>query len=377
MPRKRSILVIAIFLATTFFLFNFSASSTPILLPSRRTSSLVPANATLGFGTIIAVSHLRSPRRPGLVWAANLTDLEIVIPEQKEWTEGDLEEFDANEGSIISKGSALAWLGHLNALRWFLENTTHSTALIIEDDEDWDVTIRQTQVPLIAAAVRHLLANGSEEGGYWSPTTTWDLLYPGHCDDLIAPTTYLSEPHLLYRDDTTPQHTLLHPDTYNFLRSLDTPEVCTFAYAIHRSSALQILKTLSREPDGGTPAFDVALLSSCRDEGWKCWSVSPELFHHVEGQSEIFRADRNGVERVQGEAEEREGLDRGRGRGTWNSGCGARHTQLWVDEADEGGRRVVKGLVRGMLGTGECLVDGVEEERGWKGCEWEECGAQS
>lgn len=147
--------------------------------------------------------------------------------------------------------------------------------------------------------------------------------------------------------------------------------VCTFAYAVHRASALQILTTLSHEPPGGTTAFDVALLSSCRDRGWRCWSVNPELFHHADGQSEIFRADRNGMDGMQ------EGRSNGRARGTWNVGCGARLGQLWVDEWDELGRREVKALVRETLERGECLIDGLEEERGRKGCEWGECGAQS
>lgn len=36
-------------------------------------------------------------------------------------------------------------------------------------------------------------------------------------------------------------------------------------------------------------------------------------------------------------------------------------------------------VVREMLerGEGECPVNFVRAERSWKGCEWEECGAQS
>ncbi|KAF1848053.1 glycosyltransferase family 25 protein [Cucurbitaria berberidis CBS 394.84] len=339
---------------------------------------LHPANATLGFGTILAVSHIQSPRRRSLLWAANLTDLEVVIPDQEDWTEGDVQNFRAKEGSSISKGSALAWLGHLDALRWFL-NTTHETALIIEDDVDWDMSIRQTQIPLLAAAVRVLLANNSSDTGYWSHASNWDLLYPGHCDDLLSPSTYLAHPHLLYRDDTTPQHTLLHPDTFNFLHSFALPEgtrflhrafwpFCTFAYAVTRRSASLILAHLSRELEGGTSAFDVALLASCRDLDWRCWSVSPELFHHTQGQSEISRADGNGDVEV--------GAKRAT-RATWNIGCGARHAQLWMDESDVVGRRELKALVEGIVERGECPVDGVEEEKGWKGCEWGECGAQS
>jgi hypothetical protein len=90
--------------------------------------ALSPANSTLGFGAIIAVSHARSPRRPGLLWAANLTDLEIEISEQAEWTVGEVEEFKAKEGSSISTGSAKAWMGHLHALKWYIAlQTTHQS----------------------------------------------------------------------------------------------------------------------------------------------------------------------------------------------------------------------------------------------------------
>jgi hypothetical protein len=88
-----------------------------ILYPSCSGSgALLPANSTLGFGTILAVSHAHSPRRSGLLWAANLTNLAIEIPDQPRWTEGDFQAFTAEE-STISKGSAFAWMGHLNALR--------------------------------------------------------------------------------------------------------------------------------------------------------------------------------------------------------------------------------------------------------------------
>jgi hypothetical protein len=85
---------------------------------SHPAQAILSANSTLGFGTIIAVSHAQSPRRASLLWAANLTDVDIVIPEQPVWNEDDLEEFRSAEGSKISRGSALAWMGHLNALKW-------------------------------------------------------------------------------------------------------------------------------------------------------------------------------------------------------------------------------------------------------------------
>jgi hypothetical protein len=224
--------------------------------------------------------------------------------------------------------------------------------------------------------------NDNDDRTYWAPASGWDLLYPGHCDDLIS-TAYLSQPSLLYTDSTVPPHSLLHPDTALFLSSLSIPSntrllhrsfwpFCTFAYAVNRRSAALILSTFSREPAAGSSAYDVALLSACRDKDWKCWSVAPELFHHRLGESEIFKADE---EADDWKGEERKG--KGSMRGTWNLGCGARHAQLWVDEADGDMRRLVKDRVWAAIRRRECPINQVMDAETWKGCEWGECGAQS
>lgn len=119
MTPRRSILALTLVISTAYFLFHAN-TLLPFSLHSSRhplKRSLVPANATLGFGTILAVSHRQSPRRPALLWAANLTGLQITVPELPEWTDAELETFRAKDESTISKGSALAWLGHLHVLR--------------------------------------------------------------------------------------------------------------------------------------------------------------------------------------------------------------------------------------------------------------------
>lgn len=75
------------------------------------------ANRTLGFGAIIGVSREDSARRQSLVHAANVTDFDLTIPHQPDWTEGDLQRFIDGQDNV-QRGSILAWLGHHNALRW-------------------------------------------------------------------------------------------------------------------------------------------------------------------------------------------------------------------------------------------------------------------
>jgi hypothetical protein len=173
----------------------------------------------------------------------------------------------------------------------------------------------------------------------------------------------------------------MHPDTQNFLFSMNIPDkkrlvhraiypFCTFAYAVTRASATRILADFQREKEGGIDAFDVQLLEACRD-GWRCWQVSPELFHHVQGGSEIQKADVRGGGFGMGDGEQRSGS------ATWNVGCGARARGVWVAEEDGEGREEMKRVVKQMVERGECVGDGVREEEGWIGCEWGECGAQS
>jgi hypothetical protein len=78
----------------------------------------IPANRTLGFGALVVVSKEGSDRRHSLIQAANVTDLDLTIPQQPEWTEGDVERFVNGQEGEARKGSVLAWLGHHNALRW-------------------------------------------------------------------------------------------------------------------------------------------------------------------------------------------------------------------------------------------------------------------
>lgn len=126
----------------------------------------------------MAVSRQQSPRRDGLLLAANITALDISIPVQPPWTDEDIARLRAENISSITRGSALAWLGHLNALQAFLASD-HSTALIIEDDVDWDIRLRIVQIPVTASAFRSLTSNfntvslGLED--YWGNTSEWDI----------------------------------------------------------------------------------------------------------------------------------------------------------------------------------------------------------
>ncbi|KAF2647641.1 glycosyltransferase family 25 protein [Lophiostoma macrostomum CBS 122681] len=417
------------------------------------TSPVAAANATLGFGAVLAVSRTASPRREGLLYAANLTGIDIVIPQQPIWTDADVENFRDKGKSHITKGSVMAWMGHLNALRWFL-STSLSTALILEDDVDWDIHLRTTQIPLVATAARHLLSNSSPHIPsnldhspnqspnntrpprspldmlssprhhsidadnaltFWPHPTQWSILYLGHC---TPPPTTLPPTSLAYHDPTL--HTSTHltplslpPSTRLFHKS-DSP-LCTFAYAVTRASAQKILADYSSEGEGGCDAFDVRILEACRDHafvegegkgdrdrmgegegegGYKCYSVSPELFHHLQGGSEIHgvNVESGGDGRSKSKSNsknERKGKGKGKGNeeetgkrnGSGSSGngvgsgigstkptknipCRARHPGFFVDVETEGGVEAVEWLKDVVGRQGNCLVDWAEEDMG-------------
>ena len=79
----------------------------------------LPANRTLGFGAVVVVSKTGSERRPSLLQAANVTDIDLTIPKQPRWTEGDLTRFRNGQENDVQRGSMLAWLGHRHALQWY------------------------------------------------------------------------------------------------------------------------------------------------------------------------------------------------------------------------------------------------------------------
>lgn len=79
-----------------------------------------PANSTLGFGAIYVVSASDSPRRTKLIQAANVTEIDLVIPELTVWTDEDEMSFRSGlqeENRGAGHGSIMAWLSHIHLLK--------------------------------------------------------------------------------------------------------------------------------------------------------------------------------------------------------------------------------------------------------------------
>ena len=93
-------------------------------------------------------------------------------------------------GDAGSRGEALAWLGHINLLKLFILYGWGS-ALILEDDVDWEQDIR-SQTHQIAKSVRKLMEKwgtsslDEAEIKQYDPFPYGqgrDVLWMGHCSD--------------------------------------------------------------------------------------------------------------------------------------------------------------------------------------------------
>jgi hypothetical protein len=194
-----------------------------------------------------------------------------------------------------------------------------STALIMEDDMDWDVRLK-SQLKLIALGALDLqyppteMSPPPESSPYGND---WDILWLGHCGEVfpemleenaIKPPTdpdlvSISRKYIIYPDSTVPppEHTRgfqnfsAHPYT-RWVHTTGGP-ICSFAYALSQQGARKVLFDLSVDHLAGP--FDNALAGLCRwgrgkeRLGMRCLSVTPPLFSHhrakgaVNGDSDI------------------------------------------------------------------------------------------
>jgi hypothetical protein len=161
-----------------------------------------------------------------------------------------------------------------------------TTVLIMEDDADWDITIKH-QLSVIAPLIREV-SNATENENPWSPYgNAWDLLWLGHCGDLPPRSKSLS-----FIDETLPETPIYrqvygdHIYTSPQLRVVypSTSPTCTYAYAVTAGGAKRIYKSVNGGRDN---IITVDLRRWCRDGTLRCITVNPELFHHHQKAGEV------------------------------------------------------------------------------------------
>jgi len=160
-PNKRPYIVVCI-LSVLGFLWMFSA------MPSTKkpvTAFEAAGNSTLGFNNIYAITTNTTWRVQGLAAAADLTDIDIELFYPRKRPEEEVTSFRTGRDKSIGRGKALAWLAHLDMIDHIVAEGDE-TALVLEDDVDWDVYVRE-QMRLVskAFAVRKNALEGNKEPG--------------------------------------------------------------------------------------------------------------------------------------------------------------------------------------------------------------------
>ncbi|KAM0723668.1 hypothetical protein Q7P37_000656 [Cladosporium fusiforme] len=271
-----------------------SESSSSSLLPPSNSSPPVPqdfsaGNSTLGFNGIVAVSRGTPWRAEGLAAAAKASMIDLFIPEQPKWSKPFVRAFELF-GRIDAHGAALAWLAHIDVLKYIIQNRWGS-ALVLEDDVDWSVEIREQTLKVAKAVLKLTEQKAGPDTPYG---LDWDIIWMGHCGD---PPDFKNKPYVAYNDDTVlplDKYENINHDIITQLKAgqravhFSSSPICTWAYAVSAEGARKVMAEAS-EGRGG--AFDLLLMDRCKNQMWKCITVNIELFddYHPAGgeQSEI------------------------------------------------------------------------------------------
>lgn len=273
------------------------------------------ANETLGFERFFVIGlPERSDKRDALALTSSLTGIQL------DWIDGVVGSSIPNSAvpygvnrTQLWESNLGSWRSHMNAIRRIVEDKIVS-ALIIEDDMDWDVRlkIQLTQVAKGARYVQksqstrersHVASIGSPYGD------NWDFLWLGHCGEIFPETLPENEDkpaprkYTIYPDNTLPRpHRLTGFQNYTEHAStrwvhVTGGPICSFAYALSFEGARKVLFGLS--VDGLEGPFDNSLADLCRygrgrekngsGLGMRCISITPGLFFHHKAKGERSR----------------------------------------------------------------------------------------
>ncbi|KKA20905.1 hypothetical protein T310_5045 [Rasamsonia emersonii CBS 393.64] len=123
----------------------------------------------------------RTDKRDAMILASSLTDfvidwIDAVSPDDI-WNSSYPATWDRN---IHLPGELGCWRAHMNAMQKIVAERI-STALILEDDSDWDVMLKSQLVEFARGA--RLLQNSSSSHEHPSSPygDSWDILWLGHC----------------------------------------------------------------------------------------------------------------------------------------------------------------------------------------------------
>ncbi|KAI9840909.1 MAG: hypothetical protein M1837_001236 [Sclerophora amabilis] len=265
------------------------------------------ANETLGFEKIFVINlPARTDKRDALTLAASLTHMKLTfLPAVYGPDVPDKAVPMGTNRTLLWETNLGSWRSHMNALREVVENG-YSSALILEDDMDWDVNIH-SQLRSLAVGTQYVTSTMQpHRTAISSPYgSAWDLLWVGHCGEVVhtEPPHYRNytvhpDPTVPPRDHCTGQHRFKeYPARTRWIHETGSP-VCTFAYAVSLAGAQKILYRQSLVGLDHGP-FDNSLSWMCGagELDMKCVSVTPPLFEQhmrkgsMGGDSDIRQGD--------------------------------------------------------------------------------------
>lgn len=289
-------------------------------------------NDTLGFSKIFVVGlPERTDKRDALSLTAALTGFHVdFVDGVRGETIPDKAVPIGVDRHALMETNLGSWRGHMNAVRRIVDEDLES-ALIMEDDMDWDVRLR-SQLEDIARGSRMLLE--SNEPNPHSPYGDgWDVLWIGHCGEPFPETLdenrdkpddhpgiqYMRKKYVIENDHTVPPPDKMtgfqdfHAHPYTRWVHITAAPICTFAYAVSQQGARKLLFDLSVDHLVG--AYDNALAGLCRrsvaavgmeepegDRGLdtRCVSVTPPVFFHHKAKGPV--AGDSDIQEVGGDA---------------------------------------------------------------------------
>ncbi|CAI7564208.1 unnamed protein product [Penicillium glandicola] len=296
-------LVLAVF-GVAFILFELRPSTHEATSPTQQAWSNLHdwdnfdaiRNETLGVQKVFAINLASRPdKRDNIVLGSSLSNFHV------EWIDGvtpdglDDKAYPYNWNRDTKATEYAARRAHVNGVQRVVQEKLAS-AIIMEDDVDWDVSIK-VQLRSFAHAVRALQLQDTQEVPTQPPHSpygdNWDILWLGHCgmscktdlpfyltpNDPTIPMPHQFLP--LFRDPPVFEG-CERPD-HSRLACAASEGVCSMFYAVSYRGAQRILAAMSVNPTGladgidtGGP-YDLSLGRMCTHGYLRCFASYPSL----------------------------------------------------------------------------------------------------
>ena len=258
-------------------------------------------NSTLGFGDVYVINMARRTDKLDVIrLMTSVTNISYtVVPgvDGKEMLHVAWPGFYHEERVSVTG----CWRAHMNAAAAIIDNKL-ATGLIVEDDADWDVSLK-TQLTHFALGSRHILDAPMSSEPVSPYGDGWDMLWLGHCAQ-DTPSKPFSR-FFIANDTTTPpaghRWGLWSPEenlTYDLEHNSSTRVVfqsaggsCAYAYALSYTGAQKLLYHLSYSHfdspvDSGQG--DLCNRGSKGEIDFKCVGIYPGLLHGTFGEADNY-----------------------------------------------------------------------------------------